>query len=188
MVAEYCKNDVLSTQALFEDFASQGVFEVAAALHKAFPFVQDNPFYTAQSVLGADILSTLYRQAVGLTRGKKLEKPARVPFAPKDVIHPSVQFADERNRQALEYLKGLPADNVVDLKRVGSRLINAGCTAWGDRHLKDLRFFAGTVPIRLGVGGIHTDCHQQAFKGHLIEFDVTSYYPSLIRQADRNPI
>ena len=65
--------------------------------------------------------------------------------------------------------------------------MNKGCTEWGRKYLPDVKLYAGNVAFRLGVGGIHSDFHQQHVRGHLIDFDVTSYYPSLIRQAGRSP-
>ena len=40
----------------------------------------------------------------------------------------------------------------------------------------------------MGVGGIHTDFPQRHIVGNLMDFDVTSYYPSLIKQINRSPL
>jgi len=186
-VMEYCENDVLSTKAVFEDFEKQGVFDVARTISELFDFVANKPFYTWQAQLGSGILSQLYRRSIGVPIGRKIKQPAPTYFEPRLYINEAVAFSDERNQEVLAYLKTLPSENVVSIPSTSGRLMNKGCTEWGRKYLPDVKLYAGNVAFRLGVGGIHSDFHQQHVRGHLIDFDVTSYYPSLILQAGRCP-
>jgi hypothetical protein len=187
-VIEYCKNDVLSTSALADNFDELGVFDVALSIKKMYPFVKNKPFYVSHASLGSEIMKTLYRKAANVSYIDRFRKPKEIIFNPKQQINQNITFNNPENIKALEYLKSLPHENVNNIVNVGGRVSNRGCTEWGKKHLKDVRFFAHDVAFRIGVGGIHTDFPQGSHSGNLMDFDVTSYYPSLIAQTKRSPI
>jgi len=92
-VMEYCKNDVLSTKAVFEDFEKQGVFDVARTIAELFDLVANKPFYRYQAQLRSGILSQLYRRSIGMPIGRKIKQPAPTYFEPRLYINEAVAFS-----------------------------------------------------------------------------------------------
>ena len=188
-VIEYCKNDVDSTRALYEDYKRCGVLDTAVKIQQEYPFIGKQAFYLPQSQIGSRVMSHLYRTAAGLGKYQPIAKPERLDFEPSKEIHKDIVFLDKRNQETLEYLKGIPPENVIKITETRSGKKNTkGPGDWAAKHLRDVRFYIGDLAIPFGVGGIHTNRNQGRYDGTLIDFDVTSYYPNTINKLKRIPV
>jgi hypothetical protein len=184
-VEVYCKNDVDSTNALYEDFNEEGILDTCVKVANEYDFIGNEAFFLSQAQIGTRVMKHLYRVAAGISMYDKVYKPKSQLFDPSSAIDAKVSFTNQANTDALVHLRSLPRGNVIDI--VASNRSNKGPRHWAKSNLSDLRFQAGDLSIPLGVGGLHSDRNQGAHRGNIVDFDVTSYYPNIIKMLNRSP-
>lgn len=167
----YCANDLRVTDALYSTIEKQ----IALRVEMGAEYGVD-----LRSKSDAQIAETVLKSEIEKTSGKTLRTPKIADNARFKYLDPKiVSFKDA-------YLNEILA-RILDHK---FELSGNGSVAMPD-WLKDAKMKIGDGEYQMGIGGLHsTEKCQSVYAGEthmLADFDVASYYPSIILQQDIAP-
>ena len=167
---KYCLNDVNTTEALY---------------HKLKPQIDLRIAMTAQ--YGIDLRSKSDAQIAEAVIKSELQKiTGKVYYKPKVRDGMTVRYQDPR----------IVSFKSPDLKEVFDLLINhefelgSNGSILLSKEIKNLKITIGNAHYNLGIGGLHSQEKSQyveASEDVLTDWDVASYYPSIILQQKLSP-
>jgi hypothetical protein len=167
----YCQHDVEATEALFFDMLED--IGVRFKVNQRFPYLHDSALRRTNASIAEEVIKRELTTRAGLSP-QDIRKPATYPFNPVARVDPAVTFLTAHNQALLERLKALPPFEVSE---------------WLEGLNKGFTFRVGPHAIALGRGGAHTIIgHKHVRSQSIIEYDVASYYPSLLRKFDTYPV
>jgi hypothetical protein len=171
LLRAYCVNDLRVTDALYRAVEKQ----VALRVDMSAEYGVD-----LRSKSDAQIAETVLRSEVQAMSGKTLRVPKVGDDATFRYLNPKiVSFTGEQLREVITLLTAHP----FELSGNGSIQM----PEW----LKSSKIKIGAGEYQMGVGGLHsTEKSQSVYAGSdhiLAEFDVASYYPSIILQQGIAP-
>ncbi|MCN4144384.1 MAG: hypothetical protein LC437_04735 [Thiohalomonas sp.] len=167
---KYCKNDVNAIEALYFDIESE--VEVRVAVNQQFPYLNTSALRQSNSSIAETVMKREMEIKAGINL-RQIKKPEKFMFNPAFYIDPAIKFITTRNQQLLEQLKTLAPFDV---------------TNWLGGLNDGYLFHVGNHKIDLGKGGAHTIIsHLFLESENIIGYDVSSYYPSLLRRLNSCP-
>jgi hypothetical protein len=181
-ILEYCKNDVLSTEALFHHFEKRGVISSRDDIANHYPEIGFESYHLSEPAIAGKILGNRYEEETGKTIFDIPE--ADNFFHPSKFILNALSFQDEGNQLALDYLRALRPQNCYALSAQERNNPPDNHIAY---HLKKINFKFGDFTISPSLGGLHLNFRGKVVQSLLVEFDVTSFYPNLVQLFNRSP-
>ncbi|WP_415878409.1 DEAD/DEAH box helicase family protein [Methylomonas sp. TEB] len=171
VVDEYCQNDVDATEALYFDLDKE--IQVRRDVNAEYPFLKQSALRRSNASIAEAVMKHQFFKRTGLT-SFQIKKPERFAFDPVTRIDSAIKFSSVHNQQYLQRLRKLPMFEAQD---------------WVGKNMSDPFIFkVGDHSIKLGSGGAHTIIGHCAIESAAImEFDVASYYPNLLRKFNRSP-
>lgn len=171
LLREYCENDLLTTQALYNALEQQVALRVS---------MSDQYGMDLRSKSDAQIAETIIKSELKRLTGKDHWRPELADDYTFRYQDPQIiSFKTEQMRavfaRLLETDFGLGANGAVQMPD------------W----LKEQRIKLGSTEYQMGVGGLHScEKSRSVFRREgeiLADFDVASYYPSIILQQKLAP-
>ena len=172
VLREYCKNDLRVTRQLFETLRPQ--VELRAKMGEQYGGLD------LRSKSDAQIAETVLKREVGNACGKTLRPPRDEDVGP-------VRYHDPK-------IVNFQSSQITE---IFSRIINHKFELAGNGSvkmpdwLKDTRIKIGDGEYQMGVGGLHSTEKRRsvyARDGYVLrDYDVASYYPSIILQQGIAP-
>jgi len=171
-VADYCQHDVNATEALYFDLQSE--VEVRHQVNLHYPYLKGSALQRSNASIAEEVMKKEIERRSGISK-REFRKPKHYPFNPAIRIDSDIQFTSVHNQTFLEQLKFLQTFESSD---------------WVTKKLNaPFIFKVGKHSITLGSGGLHTNIGHCAIESEaILEFDVASYYPSLLRKFNSFPI
>ncbi len=170
-VKQYLRNDLLATEALFN--ANTNTYNVRAELENRYSKLNSASYQLSDSKITEKVFGIEYERLTGIPK-YNLTPPAINTFDPHKIIESDVVFKTPENIEAFEKLKAIMTFKFEAREEV-------------KRVFDGITFYAGGHPIELGIGGLHTIIHAGSYEGNLVDIDVGSYYPNLLRKYGRSP-
>lgn len=166
----YCKHDVDATEKVLHDTYQDVLVRIEVNNH--YPYLTKSALRRTNSSIAEIVVAHELQTRAGISK-KDILKPALFPFDPALQIDSSIQFQSEHNQQLLDQLKALKTFEPEEwLQGLNSPFV----------------FKSGQHNIELGRGGAHTlIANIQIQSKNIVEFDVASYYPSLLRKINSYP-
>lgn len=169
-LTHYCENDVIATEAVYDDI--RPLIEVRFAVNQQFPYLSSSALRRTDPGIAERVLKRELETKAGINL-RNVRKPSKFIFNPSSHIDSAIEFQVEQNQNQLERLKSMASFDAVN---------------WSEKEYTGLQFRAGSHRIILGKGGIHTAIpHLHIKSKNIVGYDVTSYYPSLLRRFNRYP-
>ncbi len=162
---EYCQNDCLSTWTLFQEPATQSKYKIKLQASKEFKLPQIAN--KSESDIASDVMASRIKQALKVSSRKSIKELRGEPetnFIGHQIINSKIAFINSTLVKALEEAK-------------------AHHFGQGRKFFRALEL--GGLHINIGEGGLHTVKQQPAIilsspEYKIYDYDVSSYYPSLI--------
>ncbi len=168
-ILEYCRNDVHATEHLYWDQIE--TINVRHKVNERFPYLKSSALRKSDSSIADSVVRGELRR-YGLEK-RQVTKPKEFSFIPDQDLDSSVHFIGQNNQAVLARLRALGEFPAEDWKELSARF----------------EFETKTHKITLGAGGLHLIIPAQCVKSNaIIEYDVASYYPSLLRKFNRHPV
>lgn len=172
VVRDYCQHDVNATEALYHDL--QDKINVRYGVNSQYPYLKNSALRRSDASIAEAVMKKEYLKKSG-RNSKDIQKPQKFIFKPDKRIDPNIRFTNPHNQVLLERLRTLSPFEAKD---------------WTQKKLNESFVFrVGNHSINLGSGGLHTIIGHCVIESEaILEFDVASYYPSLLRKFKNYPI
>lgn len=172
VVTDYCQHDVNATETLYLDLRSE--VEVRHQVNQHYPYLKGSALRRSNASIAEEVMKQEFMRRSGL-KAWDIRKPERYFFDPGKRLDSALRFTSEHNQTLLERLKALKTFETKD---------------WIEKKMNDPFIFKiGQHTIALGSGGAHTIIGHCAIESEaILEFDVASYYPSLLRKFNTYPV
>lgn len=190
LLRQYCENDLQVTQELFSTLRPQ--IELRAEMSKQYGL-------DLRSKSDAQIAEAVIKHEVEAALGVKIERPVIPPGTSFKYDAPDyLQFETQQLRDVLRVVKeanfvigdGSKAKNKIK-DDDGNDIAAKGGNVEMPAAIGSLKITIGTSTYQMGIGGLHsTEKRVARFSDDdrvLIDADVASYYPNLIRTLKLYP-
>lgn len=171
MLRKYCLNDVLVTEALYRTIEKQVALRVEMGAQYGVDLRSKSDAQIAETVLKSEI----ERASNKTLRPPKIADNEKFKYLDPKIISFKSAALNEIFSRILDHKFSLSANGSIALPD------------W----LKDTRIKVGDNDYQMGIGGLHScEKSQSVYAGDthiLADFDVASYYPSIILQQDIAP-
>jgi len=170
LMREYCANDLANTEALYKSLEKQ--IDLRRQMSKQYG--QD-----LRSKSDAQIAEAVLKSNAAARLGHNIEKPGGCDGMEFCYTSPAyIQFSDHDMQGALAIIEGEPF--VV---------MSSGKVKEPDHLKAPIKIGGGSY--RMGIGGLHSSekcvTHYADHEYGLVDFDVASYYPSIILNSELSP-
>lgn len=166
----YCQHDVNATEVLFADVHQD--IDVRQEVNNKFSYLNQSALRRSNASIAEEVITREIGRRAGLLK-RNIRKPSKYHFDPAAMLDPAIAFVCEHNQALLKRLQSLPPFEP---------------TEWLKGFNQGFVFKVGSHTISLGKGGAHTLIgHKKVGSENIVEYDVTSYYPSLLRKFNRYP-
>ena len=168
MVWDYCKNDLDTTESLYN--ALQGQLQLRVEISREYGF-------DARSKSDSQVAEQMFIKRLNLKR-KKIEVPESIHYVKPDFIN--------FKRDDLNALAKRMADHIYEVKP------STGHVILPDFLKEDLVKINNGV-YQMGVGGLHSThdkkvCYVTDDDYQIVDYDVASYYPSILLNCNLIPV
>jgi hypothetical protein len=171
VLRQYCINDLRVTDALYRTVEKQVALRVEMGAEYGVDLRSKSDAQIAETVLKSEI----ERASNKTLRPPKILDSATFRYLDPKIISFKSASLNEIFSRILDHKFGLSANGSIALPD------------W----LKDTRIMVGGSEYQMGIGGLHScEKSQSVYAGDthiLADFDVASYYPSIILQQDIAP-
>jgi len=171
VLRQYCINDLRVTDALYRTVEKQVALRVEMGAEYGVDLRSKSDAQIAETVLKSEI----ERASNKTLRPPKISDSATFRYLDPKIISFKSASLNEIFSRILDHKFGLSANGSIALPD------------W----LKDTRIMVGGSEYQMGIGGLHScEKSQSVYAGDthiLADFDVASYYPSIILQQDIAP-
>jgi hypothetical protein len=171
MLRQYCINDLRVTDELYKAVEKQVALRVEMGAEYGVDLRSKSDAQIAETVLKSEI----ERASNKTLRPSKISDSATFQYLDPKIISFKSAELNEIFSRILDHKFGLSANGSIALPD------------W----LKDTRIVVGGSEYQMGIGGLHScEKSQTVYAGNthiLADFDVASYYPSIILQQDIAP-
>jgi hypothetical protein len=169
-ILRYCKNDVLATELLYKETLPK--ITVRKQVQTQYPYLKNTVFRRSDAAIAEAVMADELRRRSSFVK-RDLVKPDKFYFDPACDIDSTICFQDDVNSKVFERLKSTPKFDA---------------SQWKDELSSQFRFIIGQHVIPLTQGGLHTIVLPRILKSEaILEFDASSYYPSILRKIGRHP-
>jgi hypothetical protein len=169
-IIAYCANDVDATEALYFDALAR--IQVRHLVNERYPSLDGSALRRSDAAIAEEVMASELALQAAFDRTRYRSKSS-FTFNPADRLDSSIMFNSPTNQAGLDRLRGF-----------GSFAPDQ----WAARQSVGFKFQVGEHEITLGQGGLHTDIGPTLVRSpNILEFDVSSYYPSLLLKFDRVP-
>lgn len=166
----YCQHDVNATEALFHDV--QDLIEVRIRVNDCFRYLRGSALRLSNSGIAEKVMREEVQSRAGI-KMHAIRKPERFTFNPNNKIDSVINFDSKHNQALLERLRHHSPFEPSE---------------WLDGLNTGYTFKIASHDIALGRGGVHTIIPAKVIQSeNIVEFDVDSYYPSLLRRFGEFP-
>ena len=166
VIAKYCENDLHTTLDLMERIAPRLVLRAEMSKEYGIDLRSKSDAQIAEAVIKARIGGYTERPTWRHGSTFKYEVPA------------FIRFTTPKMQAVLEMVRA--AEFVVTDKEQAVDDTDVKTGVQMPDELKKSIVHIGATAYKMGIGGLHSQEKSTTFAGPLEEFDVTSYYPSII--------
>jgi len=167
MIAEYCKNDLDTTEELYNRL--QGQLQLRVEISKEYGF-------DARSKSDSQVAEQMFIKKLGLKRGN-----VQIPKSVRYITPSFINFKNEGLKQLVKRM----SEHVYEVKATSGHVVLPD-------FLKDDLVKINSGIYQMGVGGLHSQhdrkvCYVTDDTYQIVDYDVSSYYPSILLNCNLVP-
>ena len=171
LLKRYCHKDLKNTMQLLIKLTPQIDLRRSMSAQYGQDLRSKSDAQIAEAVLVSEVSSRL---------GRKIKKPSRTLFSSFNYVAPEfIKFQTQQLNDALEIVTARPFE------------VNAKGTTVMPKELENLKIKLGDTVYQMGMGGLHSTeketHHLSDDNFDLFDWDVASYYPSIILNCGLYP-
>lgn len=171
LLKRYCHKDLKNTMQLLIKLTPQIDLRRTMSAQYGQDLRSKSDAQIAEAVLVSEVSSRL---------GRKIKKPSRTLFSSFNYVAPEfIKFQTQQLNDALEIVTARPFE------------VNAKGTTVMPKELENLKIKLGDTVYQMGMGGLHSTeketHHLSDDNFDLFDWDVASYYPSIILNCGLYP-
>lgn len=178
---DYCRNDILSTQAFYKHEESQKAIELRKGLNKSYDF-GNRIMNWSDSKIGSELILKFYCEYTNRNpKEVRKERTFRSEIAIKDCIPPFVKFQTKEFQALLDKFNNTVLYAHNDFK-FGSANAADNLKKPANQRKEEISVIYKDNEIFYGIGGAHSSkigVFESTDEWMLYDIDVASLYPSL---------